>query len=145
MSFTINSHKKTNRVQVVNIKSEDLDRLIFPFQKHTITSLEYKPFSRFSLAKSLDEVFENKLSKTLIETINNRETGVAIIEPEISNKKFDKEFLRIKSILVSDIFVSKSSDNVSLEIYDLKFSTVLRTNSSFVAIVNFILSVTSNP
>ena len=38
-------------------------------------------------------MFENKLSKTLIETINNRETGVAIIEPEISNKKFDKEFL----------------------------------------------------
>ena len=31
--------------------------------------------------------------KTLIEIINNRETGVAIIEPEISNKKFDKEFL----------------------------------------------------
>ena len=31
--------------------------------------------------------------KNLIETINNRETGVAIIEPEISNKKFDKEFL----------------------------------------------------
>ena len=57
MSFTINSHEKTNRVQVVNIKSEDLDRLIFPFQKHTITSLEYKPFSRFTLAKSLDESF----------------------------------------------------------------------------------------
>ena len=33
MSFTINSHKKTNRVQVINIKNEDLDRLIFPFQK----------------------------------------------------------------------------------------------------------------
>ena len=56
MSFTINSHEKTNRVQVFNIKSEDLERLVFPFKKHTITSLEYKPFSRFTLAKSLDEV-----------------------------------------------------------------------------------------
>ena len=57
MSFTINSHEKTNRVQVLNIKNEDLERLVFPFKKHTITSLEYKPFSRFTLAKSLDEVF----------------------------------------------------------------------------------------
>jgi protein CsiD len=93
MSFTINSHEKTNRVQVVNIKSDDLDRLIFPFQKHTITSLEYKPFSRFTLAKSLDEVFENKLGKTLVKILNDRKTGTIIIEPEVSNKKFDKDFL----------------------------------------------------
>ena len=93
MSFTINSHEKTNRVQVVNIKGEDLDRLIFPFQKHSITSLEYKPFSRFTLAKSLDEVFENKLGKALVKILNDRETGTIIIKPEISNKKFDKNFL----------------------------------------------------
>ena len=93
MSFAIKQHLKSKRVQVIKLQESDLDKLIFPFKKHSITSLEYKPFSRFSLAKSLDEVFQNKLSKTLIETINNRETGVAIIEPEISNKKFDKEFL----------------------------------------------------
>ena len=93
MSFTINSHQKTNRVQVISIKNEDLDRLIFPFQKHTLTSLEYKPFSRFTLAKSLDEVFENKLGKALIKILNDRETGTIIIEPEIRNKKFDKDFL----------------------------------------------------
>ena len=93
MSFSISDHKKSKRVRVIKLQESDLDKLVFPFKKHSITSLEYKPFSRFSLAKSLDEVFENKPSKTLIETINNRETGVAIIEPEISNKKFDKEFL----------------------------------------------------
>ena len=93
MSFTINSHEKTNRVQVVKFNSEDLDRLIFPFQKHSITSLEYKPFSRFTLAKSLDEVFENKLGKALVKILNDRETGTIIIEPEVSNKKFDKDFL----------------------------------------------------
>ena len=93
MSFTINSHEKTTRVQVFNIKNEDLDRLIFPFQKHTVTSLEYKPFSRFTLAKSLDEVFENKLGKALVEILNDRNTGTIIIEPEIKNRKFDKDFL----------------------------------------------------
>ena len=93
MSFSISDHKNSKRVRVIKLQEGDLDKLIFPFKKHSITSLEYKPFSRFSLAKSLDEVFENKLSETLIEILNNRETGVAIIEPEISNKKFDKEFL----------------------------------------------------
>ena len=93
MSFAIKQHLKSKRVQVITFQESDLDKLIFPFKKHSITSLEYKPFSRFSLAKSLDEVFENKLSETLIEILNDRETGVAIIEPEISNKKFDKEFL----------------------------------------------------
>ena len=93
MSFTINSHEKTNRVQVLNINNQDLERLVFPFKKHTITSLEYKPFSRFTLAKSLDEVFENKLGKTLVKILNDRETGTVVIKPEISNKKFDKDFL----------------------------------------------------
>ena len=93
MSFKIENHQKSKRVSVIKLEEKDLDRLIFPFQKHTITSLEYKPFSRFTLAKSFDEVFENKLGKALLKILNDRETGTIIIEPEISNKKFDKDFL----------------------------------------------------
>ena len=93
MSFAISDHQNSKRVRVIKLKESDLDRLVFPFKKHTTLSLEYKPFSRFSLAKSLDEVFENKLSKTLNEILNDRKTGTAIIEPEINNKKFDKDFL----------------------------------------------------
>ena len=93
MSFTITDHNNSKRVSVIKLNESDLDRLVFPFKKHSITSLEYKPFSRFSLAKSLDEVFENKLSKTLVKILNDRETGTAIVQPEINNKKFDKDFL----------------------------------------------------
>ena len=93
MSFDISDHKNSKRVRSINLKEGDLDRLVFPFKKHSITSLEYKPFSRFSLAKSLDEVFENKLSQTLVKILNDRETGTAIVQPEINNKKFDKDFL----------------------------------------------------
>ena len=93
MGFLITDHQNSNRVRVIKLQESDLDRLVFPFKKHSILSLEYKPFSRFTLAKSLDEVFENKLSKTLIEILNDRKTGTAIIEPEIDNKKFDKDFL----------------------------------------------------
>ena len=93
MSFEVSDHKNSKRVRSINLKEGDLDRLVFPFKKHSITSLEYKPFSRFSLAKSLDEVFENKLSQTLVKILNDRETGTAIVQPEINNKKFDKDFL----------------------------------------------------
>ena len=117
MSFAIKQHLKSKRVQVIKLQESDLDKLIFPFKKHSITSLEYKPFSRFSLAKSLDEVFENKLSKTLIETINNRETGVAIIEPEISNKKFDKEFLVKLSTGLAYLVGNPNFDSITNQYY----------------------------
>ena len=93
MSFELTNHNNSDRVKVIKLNENDLDKLIFPFKKHSLTSLEYKPFSRFSLAKSLDEVFQNNLSKTLEEILNNRGTGTAIIEPDIKNKKFDKDFL----------------------------------------------------
>ena len=93
MTLELKEHKSSKRIKVIVLKESDLDKLIFPFKKHTITSLEYKPFSRFALAKSLDEVFKNKLGKKLVEILNNRETGTVIIEPEINNKKFDKNFL----------------------------------------------------
>jgi protein CsiD len=93
MSFNVSDHKNSKRVRSINLKEGDLDRLVFPFKKHSITSLEYTPFSRFSLAKSLDEVFDNKLSQNLVKILNDRETGTAIVQPEINNKKFDKDFL----------------------------------------------------
>ena len=93
MSFAIKQHLKSKRVQVITLQESDLDKLIFPFKKHTITSLEYKPFSRFTLAKSVDEVFEDKLGESLVKILNDRETGTVIVEPEINNKKFDKDFL----------------------------------------------------
>ena len=93
MSLEIKDHKNSKRVKVITLKESELDKLVFPFKKHTITSLEYKPFSRFTLAKSVNEVFEGNLSGSLVNILNDRKTGTVIIEPEINNKKFDKDFL----------------------------------------------------
>ena len=81
MSFKIENHQKSKRVRVIKFEESDLDRLIFPFKKHTILSLEYKPFSRFTLAKSVDEFFEGKLGESLVKILNDRETCTVIIEP----------------------------------------------------------------
>ena len=117
MSFTIKDHTKSKRVKVINLIEEDLDRLIFPFKKHSITSLEYKPFSRFSLAKSLDEVFENKLGSTLTEVLNERATGTVVVEPEINNKKFDKDFLVKLSTGLAHLVGTPNFDSMSGKYY----------------------------
>ena len=93
MSLKISDHPISKRIKVVQIQETELDKLIFPFNKHSIQSLEYKPFSRFSLAKSVDDVFSGELSKVLNTTLKDRNTGTAIIEPDIKNSKFDKDFL----------------------------------------------------
>ncbi len=87
------NHSASKRIQNIKIQEKELDKLIFPFNKHSIQSLEYKPFSRFSLAKSVDDVFERNLSKLLNKILKDRNTGTAIIEPDIKNSKFDKDFL----------------------------------------------------
>ena len=117
MSFTQTSHNNSKRVQVIKFKESDLDKLIFPFKKHTITSLEYKPFTRFSLAKSLDEVFENKLGEILVRILNDRNTGTVIVEPEINNKKFDKDFLVKLSTGLSYLIGNPNFDSMTDKYY----------------------------
>ena len=70
MSIEVKDHLLSKRIKVIQIKETDLDKLIFPFNKHTVQSLEYKPFSRFSLAKGVDDVFSGELSKILNMTLS---------------------------------------------------------------------------
>ena len=93
MSLKILDHEKSKRVKLLQIEEKDLDKLIFPFKKHSIQSLEYKPFSRFTIAKALDDCLKNKLSETLKDILNDRASGTVIVEPLIKDKKFDKDFL----------------------------------------------------
>ena len=51
MSFKILNHEKSKRIKVIKIEEKELDKLIFPFKKHSIQSLEYKPFSDLPLQK----------------------------------------------------------------------------------------------
>ena len=93
MSLKILDHEKSKRVKLLQIEEKDLDKLIFPFKKHSIQSLEYKPFSRFTIAKALDDCLKNKLSENLKDILNDRASGTVIVEPLIKDKKFDKDFL----------------------------------------------------
>ena len=117
MSLDLKNHEKSSRVKIINIKEADLDKLIFPFNKFNITSLEYKPFSRFTLAKSLDEIYKNELSKILDTTLKDREAGTIIVQPEIKNKKFDKDFLVKLSTALAHLVGIPNFDSMSEKYY----------------------------
>ena len=108
------SNGKSKRIININIKEEILDKLIFPFHKFTIQALEYKPFTRFTIAKSLDELFSNKLSKLIHSILTDRNTGCFVVVPEVINKKFDDTFLvKLSTALAYLIGVANFDDMTS--------------------------------
>ena len=91
--FEIKQNKKSSRIIDIDINDEILNKLIFPFNKFDVTALEYKPFTRFTIAKSLDDLSNNKLSKILNEIIRDRNTGCFIVKPKNISSKIDDIFL----------------------------------------------------
>ena len=91
--FEITNHEKSKRIINIKIEDETLEKLIFPFNKFDITALEYKPFTRFTLAKSLDDLTNNKLSELMNLIIKDRNTGCFIIGPKNLSSKINSEFL----------------------------------------------------
>ena len=110
----ISLNEKSKRIINIKIKEEILDKLIFPFHKFTIQALEYKPFTRFTIAKSLDELFLNKLSRLIRSILTNRDTGCFVVIPEIFNKKFDDTFLvKLETALAHLIGIANFDDMTS--------------------------------
>ena len=91
--FEIYKNDKSTRIVNIDISDEILNKLIFPFNKFDITALEYKPFTRFTIAQSLDELSNNKLSKLINKIIRDRNTGCFIIKPKNLFPKIDHNFL----------------------------------------------------
>ena len=76
--FEIKENDKTSRIINIDIKNDTIEKLLFPFNKFDLTALEYKPFTRFTIAKSLDDLSNNRLSSLLNQIIKDRNTGCFI-------------------------------------------------------------------
>ena len=110
----ISTNDQSKRIINIKIQEEIIDKLIFPFRKFAIQALEYKPFTRFTIAKSLDNLFSNKLSKLTHSIITDRNTGCFIVVPEITNKKFDDTFLvKLSTALAHLVGVANFDDMTS--------------------------------
>ncbi len=115
--FEINTNKNSSRIVDINISDEILNKLIFPFNKFDITALEYKPFTRFTIAKSLDDLSNNQLSKLLNKIIKNRNTGCFIIKPQNITSKIDDIFLVKLSTAVAHLIGTPNHDAMAGKYY----------------------------
>ena len=115
--LTISEHNSSKRIINIDIEDEILDKLIFPFNKFNITALEYKPFTRFTLAKSLDDLTSNKLSKLMNKIIRDRDTGCFIIGPKNINSKIDHTFLVKLSTAIAHLIGIPNHDSMAGKYY----------------------------
>ena len=115
--FEIAFHEKSKRI--INIKIEDqiIDRLIFPFKKFDITALEYKPFTRFTIAKSLNDITSGELSVFLNSILINRNNGCFIIGPKNLSTKIDQTFLVKLSTAISHLIGNPNHDSMAGKYY----------------------------
>ena len=115
--FEISKHEKSKRVINIKIEDEVIDKLIFPFNKFYLTALEYKPFTRFTIAKSLDDLTDNKLSELINFIIRDRSSGCFIISPKNISSKINDIFLVKLSTAVSHLIGNPNHDSMMGKFY----------------------------
>ena len=115
--LTISEHNSSKRIINIQIEDEILEKLIFPFNKFDITALEYKPFTRFTLAKSLDDLVLNQLSKLMNSIIRNRQTGCFIIGPKNISSKINDNFLVKLSTAIAYLIGNPNHDSMAGKYY----------------------------
>ena len=115
--FEINFHKQSKRIYEIHIGDQILEKLLFSFNKFNITALELKPFSRFTIAKSLDDLTESKFGKFINSIIRDRDTGCFIISPKNFNQKLDNVFFVKLSTAIAHILGKPNHDSMAGKYY----------------------------
>src|SRR5210317_1238344 len=115
--FKISKHQSSNRI--INIQIEDviLENLLEKFSRFDLTAIEYKPFTRFTVAKYLDNLTNNELSKYLNDILRDRKTGCFIISPEKITNKTDDIFLVKLSTAITHLIGTPNHDSMSGKFY----------------------------
>ena len=115
--LVISEHNNSKRIINIDIEDEIIKKLIFPFNKFDLTALELKPFTRFTIAKSLDDLTDNKLSKLMNLIIRDRSTGCFIIGPKNISSKIDDNFLVKLSTAVAHLIGIPNHDSMTGKYY----------------------------
>ena len=113
----IQEHEKSKRIININLDDEIIKKLIFPFNKFDLTALELKPFTRFTIAKSLDDLTNNKLSKLMNKILRDRATGCFIIGPKNISSKINDKFLVKLSTAIAHLIGVPNHDSMAGKYY----------------------------
>ena len=107
--LVISEHNNSKRIINIDIEDEIIKKLLFPFNKFDLTALELKPFTRFTIAKSLDDLTDNKLSKLMNFIIRDRSTGCFIIAPKNISSNINDELPKLYS--TPELNISVTDEN----------------------------------
>ena len=113
----IQEHEKSKRIININLNDEIIKKLIFPFNKFDLTALELKPFTRFTIAKSLDDLTNNKLSELMNKILRDRSTGCFIIGPKNISSKINDKFLVKLSTAIAHLIGVPNYDSMAGKYY----------------------------
>ena len=113
----IQDHEKSKRIINIKLEDEIIEKLIFPFNKFDLTALELKPFTRFTIAKSLDDLTNNKLSELMNAIIRDRSTGCFIIGPKNISSKINDKFLVKLSTAIAHLIGLPNHDSMTGKYY----------------------------
>ena len=115
--LTISQNNNSKRIINIAIENEIVEKLIFPFNKFDLTALELKPFTRFTIAKSFDDLTDNKLSKLMNSIIRDRSTGCFIIGPKNITAKINDNFLVKLSTAIAHLIGIPNHDSMAGKYY----------------------------
>ena len=113
----ISAHEKSKRIIKIILENEIIDKLIFPFNKFDLTALELKPFTRFTIAKSFDDLTNNQLGILLNSILKDRSTGCFVIGPKNITSKINDKFLVKLSTAITHLIGTPNYDSMAGKYY----------------------------
>ena len=113
----IHEHEKSKRIINISLDDEIIKKLIFPFNKFDLTALELKPFTRFTIAKSLDDLSQNQLGPLINKIIRDRNLGCFIISSQNKNSNIDDIFLVKLSTSIAYLIGNPNYDSMAGKFY----------------------------
>src|SRR6056300_426877 len=113
----IAENSSSKRIIDIKIKDQIIKELINLFKRFDLTAIEYKPFTRFTVAKYLDDLTNKKLSKYLNDILRDRKTGCFIISPVKITNKTDDIFLVKLSTAITHLIGTPNHDSMAGKFY----------------------------
>ena len=115
--LTITKHSCSKRIIDIKISEQFINKLKIIFKKFDLTALEYKPFTRFTIAKSLDDLTQNQFSLMINKILKDRNFGCFIVSPQKQSSNIDDVFLLKLSTAIAYLIGNPNHDSMAGKFY----------------------------
>ena len=121
-AFTEETSLSQPRLKVIKLSKGTAENFKNALKKFNVQAIEYKPFLRFHIANTLNELTHNKLGALLLDNLHNRLTGAILLEcagaSEDDTKSEDFiDFNILLSTAVSHLIGMPNLDSMSGKFY----------------------------